>query len=215
MVVQLLSHVWHFVTPWTAECWASLYFIISQSFLISKIYDEVIQLDVKKPTNALIKKWPEGLNRHFPPWRNATGQKTHEKVSTSLTIRKMKIRTTVRYHTTSVRIIVVQLLSSFQFFETPTSITRLTCPTLSPRVCPSSCPLSQWCYPTVSSSATLFFFLQPFPTSGSFPMSQMFTSGGQNFGASASVLPMNIQSWFLFFFMCVCVCVCVCVFLFC
>ena len=107
----------------------------------------------------------------------------------------MKIRTTVRYHTTSVRIIVVQLLSSFQFFETPTSITRLTCPTLSPRVCPSSCPLSQWCYPTVSSSATLFFFLQPFPTSGSFPMSQMFTSGGQNFGASASVLLMNIQNW--------------------
>ena len=128
---------------WTAECWASLYFIISQSFLISKIYDKVIQLDVKKPTNALILKWPEDLNRHFPPWRNAAGQKTHKKMSTSLTIRKIKIKTTVRYHTTSIRIIVVQLFSSVQFFETPRSITRLTSPTLSPRVCPSSCPLSQ------------------------------------------------------------------------
>ena len=187
MVVQLLSHVWPFVTPWTAECWASLYFIISQSFLISKIYDEVIQLDDKKPTNTLIKKWPEDLNRHFPPWRNAAGQKTHEKVSTSLTIRKMKIRTTVRYHTTSVRIIVVQLLSSFQFFETSTSITRLTCPTLSPRVCPSSCPLSQWCYPTVSSSVALFSScLQSFPASGCFLMSRLFTSGSQSVSMNQS-----------------------------
>ena len=199
VVVQLLSHVWHFVTPWTAECWASLYFIISQSLLISKIYDEVIQLDVKNPTNTLIENWPEDLNRYFPPWRNAVGQKIYEKMSTSLTTRKMKIKTTLRYHITSIRNIVVQLLSSIQLFETPmNSITRLTYPTLSPRVCPSSYSLSQWCYPTVSSSATLIsFFLQPFPTSVSFPMSQMFTSRGQSFGASASVLPMNIQSLFL------------------
>ena len=199
VVVQLLSHVWHFVTPWTAECWASLYFIISQSLLISKIYDEVIQLDVKKPTNTLIENWPEDLNRYFPPWRNAVGQKIYEKMSTSLTTRKMKIKTTLRYHITSIRNIVVQLLSSIQLFETPmNSITRLTYPTLSPRVCPSSYPLNQWCYPTVSSSATFIsFFLQPFPTSVSFPMSQMFTSRGQSFGASASVLPMNIQSLFL------------------
>ena len=75
---------------------------------------------------------------------------------------------------------------------------RLPCLSLSPRVCSSSCPLSWWCYLTISSSATLFSFcLQSFPASGYFPLSQLFASGGQSIGAStsASVLPMNIQDW--------------------
>ena len=60
-----------------------------------------------------------------------------------------------------------------------------------------SCPLNQWFHPTISSSATFFSFcLQSFPASGSFPMSQLFARGGQSIGASASVLPMNIQGWF-------------------
>ena len=66
----------------------------------------------------------------------------------------------------------------------------------SPGVCPSSCPLNQWCYPTISSSAALFSFcLQSFSASGFFPMSQMFTSHGQSIGASASasVLPTDSQ----------------------
>ena len=70
------------------------------------------------------------------------------------------------------------------------------CPSLSPRVCSDSCPLS---YLTISSSASLFSFcLQSFPTSGSFPMSQLFISASQSIRAwaSASVLPMNIQGWF-------------------
>ena len=68
----------------------------------------------------------------------------------------------------------------------------------SPRVCSRSYPLSQWWHPTIPSSATLFFCLQSFPVSGSFPMSRLFASGGQSTGASAlaSVLPMNIQGWF-------------------
>ena len=77
---------------------------------------------------------------------------------------------------------------------------RPPCSSLSPRVCSSSCPLGQWYYPTISSSAALLFFsLQSFPASGSFPMSQLFTSGCQSTGASASasVLPRNIQDWFL------------------
>ena len=77
--------------------------------------------------------------------------------------------------------------------------TRLPCPSLSPRVCSNSRPLSWWCYLTILSSATPFSFcLQSFLASGSFPKSQFFTSGGQNNGASASVsvLPMNIQDWF-------------------
>ena len=75
---------------------------------------------------------------------------------------------------------------------------RLPCPSLSPRVCSNLCPLSQWCYLTISFSAILFSFcLQSFPASGSFPMNWLFVSGGQNIRASASVLPMNIQGWFL------------------
>ena len=68
-----------------------------------------------------------------------------------------------------------------------------------PRVYSNLCPLSQWCHPTISSSAVLFFsHLQSFPASGSFQMSQFFASVGQSTGASASasVLPMNIQDWF-------------------
>ena len=73
---------------------------------------------------------------------------------------------------------------------------RLPCPTLSPRVCSNSCPLSQWCYLTIASSAILFSScLQSFPVSGSFPINQLFAAGGQSTGASASVLPMNIQGW--------------------
>ena len=74
---------------------------------------------------------------------------------------------------------------------------RLPCPALSAGVCLSSCPLSQWCHPTVSSSVALFSFCpQFFPASGSFPLSQLFASGGQSMGASVSVLPMSIQGWF-------------------
>ena len=61
------------------------------------------------------------------------------------------------------------------------------------------CPLSQWCHPAISSSVVPFSScLQSFPASGSFPVSQLFTSGGQRIGASASasVLPMNIWGWF-------------------
>ena len=60
-------------------------------------------------------------------------------------------------------------------------------PSPSPRVCPSSCPLHWWCHPATSSSDTLFSFCpQSFQASGTFPVSQLFPSGGQNAGASAS-----------------------------
>ena len=75
--------------------------------------------------------------------------------------------------------------------------TRLPCPSPFPGVCSNSCPLSWWCHPTIPSSVSLFSFcLQSFPVSGSFPMSQLSTSGGWSIGASASVFPMNIQGWF-------------------
>ena len=75
------------------------------------------------------------------------------------------------------------------------------CPSPTLSVYSNSCPLSRWCHPTISTSVVpLSSLLQPFQTSGSFLMSQFFTSGGQSIGASASasasVLPVNIQDWF-------------------
>ena len=75
--------------------------------------------------------------------------------------------------------------------------TRPLYPSPSLEVCPSSCPLNWWCHPTISSSVALFSScLQSFPASGSFPMSQLFVSGSQSIGVSASVFPMSIQGWF-------------------
>ena len=82
---------------------------------------------------------------------------------------------------------------------------RLFCPSLTPRACWDSCPSSSWCHPTVLSSVVPFSsclqsfltYLQSFLTSGSFPMSQFFASGGQSIrvSASASVFSMNIKGW--------------------
>ena len=76
---------------------------------------------------------------------------------------------------------------------------RLLHPSPSPRACSNSCPLSRWCHPTILSSVIHFSFCpQSFPASGSLLMSQLFASGGQCIGASASasLLPMNSQDWF-------------------
>ena len=79
--------------------------------------------------------------------------------------------------------------------------TRLPCPSPSPGACSNSCPLSQWCHPTIWSFVVPFFScLHSFPASGSFLMSLLFASCGQSIGASAlastSVLPVNILGWF-------------------
>ena len=95
----------------------------------------------------------------------------------------------------------VQLLSLVWLFATPKpQHAKPPCPTPTPRVHRNSCPLNWWCHTTISSSVIPFSSgPQSFPTSGSFPMSQLFSSGGQSIGdsASASVLPMNIHDWFL------------------
>ena len=102
-------------------------------------------------------------------------------------------------------ILMSLLLSSFSHKVISSSLwprglqhTRFPCPSLSPRVCSNSCLLSWWCHPTMSSSVTPFSCLQSFPASGSFPITQPFTSGGQSIRISAPppVLPMNIQDWF-------------------
>ena len=76
--------------------------------------------------------------------------------------------------------------------------TRLPCPSRTSRgVCSNSCPLGWWCQPAISSSVASFSWHRSFPASGSFPASQLFTSGGQSIGVSAltSVLSKNIRDW--------------------
>ena len=96
--------------------------------------------------------------------------------------------------------VVVQLLSRVQLVVIHgLQYTRLPCPSLSPGVCSYSCPLSWWCYLTISSFVALFSCCrQSFQASGSFLMSRLFTSYGQSIvaPASASVLSMTIQDWF-------------------
>ena len=93
----------------------------------------------------------------------------------------------------------VQFLSRVRLFATLwTTAARPPCPSPAPRIYPNSCPLSRWCHLTISSSVVPFSSCpQSFPTSGSFQMSHLFASDGQNIGVSAStsVLPMNTQDW--------------------
>ena len=82
-------------------------------------------------------------------------------------------------------------------FVTPwTAAHQASCPSPTPGAYSNSCPMSRWCHPTISSSVIpLSTCLQSFPASGSFPMSQLFISGGQSIGVSASRSPSNTQDW--------------------
>ena len=93
---------------------------------------------------------------------------------------------------------VQSLVMSSSLWPRELQHTRLSCPSPTPRVYSNSCPSSQWCHPTISSSVIPFSScLQSFPASGSFPRSHLFASGGQSIGVSAStsVLPLNTQDW--------------------
>ena len=95
----------------------------------------------------------------------------------------------------------VQLLSCVWLFATPWTAECPPCPSPIPGACSNSCSLSRWCHPTISSSVVPFSsHLQSFPASGSFPMSQLFTSGGQSIGASAlAISPSNEHSGLISF----------------
>ena len=104
----------------------------------------------------------------------------------------------IMLYITSVQFSSVQLLSRVQLFAThEPHHTRPPCPSPTPGLHPNPCPLSRWCHPTISSSVIPFSCPQSFLASGSFQMSQLFTSGGQSIGVSAStsVLPTNTQDW--------------------
>ena len=101
----------------------------------------------------------------------------------------------LRYHFQIITV-TVQSLSHVQLFATPWTAARQASLSITNYLNP--CPLSPWCHPAISSSVVPFSSCpQSFPASGSFQMSQLFTSGGQSIGvsASASVLPMNTQDW--------------------
>ena len=94
----------------------------------------------------------------------------------------------------------VQSLSHVPEWPNGLQHSRPPCPSPISGVYSNSCPLSRWCHPTISSSVVPYSScLQSFPASGSFQMTQLFTSGGQSIGVSAStsVIPMNIQDWCL------------------
>ena len=107
----------------------------------------------------------------------------------------------VRYSEMMTQFISVQSHSavSDSFWSHGLQYARLPCLSSTPGACSNSCPSSQWCHPTISSPVVPFTScFQSYPASGSFPMSQFFTSGSQSIevSASASVLPMTIQDWF-------------------
>ena len=114
------------------------------------------------------------------------------------TLRKEKFLPETKVHVSSIQFSRSVVSDSLRPHEP--QHTRPPCPSPTPGVYTNSCALSRWCHLTISPSVVSFSSsLQSFPTSGSFQMSQLFTSGGQSIGVSAStsVLPMNTHNWFL------------------
>ena len=144
--------------------------------------------------------WDPIPNTSFSPKFSSSFLFLHLRASLSTLLPK-KLTFIELFHGRLFRSLSVQLLSHVRLFSTPwTAACQASLSITALGVYPNSCPLSQWCHPTISYSVVPFFSrLQSFPALGSFPMSQFFTSsGGQSIGVSASalVLPMNIQDWF-------------------
>ena len=194
IVVQSLSHVPLFVTPWTEACQAPLSTTISWSlFIFTSIESTML-------SNHLILCCPLLLLTSICP---------------SIRVFSSELAVHIRwpkYWSFSFSLLyglspLYMTISLVQFSHSVMSDylqphglqhARLPCPSPTPGAYSNSCPLSWWCHPTISFSVIPFSScLQSFPASGAFQMSQFFASGGQSIGvsASASVLPMNIQDW--------------------
>ena len=139
-------------------------------------------------------KWPE-LTPHRR--RDTEAEKLIKRCSMSRIIRELWIKT-MSYHYISLQFNSVQSLSRVQLFATPWTAARQASLSITNSRSSLKRLSSQWCHPAISSSVIPFSSCpQSLPASGSFPMSQLFASGGQSIGVSAlvSVLPMNIQDW--------------------
>ena len=191
MCSQSLRDVRFFATPWTIACQAPL----SMEFFRQKYWGKLPFPTGIEPTYLVLLALTGRFFTTEPPGKPSCMYYIH-----------------------------FLLLSCVQLFAPRwTAACQTSLPLRFPRVWSNSCSLSWWCHLTISSFVGPFSScLQSFPTSGSFPVSWLFTSGGQSIGdsASASVLQMNIQGWFLLgltglisllSYVCVCVCVCVCV----
>ena len=144
----------------------------------------------------------EPLGSHCP-WRKGSGEGVGAIHSTSVRkeisiFRRCGDQDRERKSGGFLYIAAVQSLNHVPLFAALwTAATGILRPSPSPGACSSSCPSSRWCHPLISSSVVPFFScLWSFPASGSFPVSQFFTSDGQSIRASALVLPMSIQNWF-------------------
>ena len=191
--VQSLSHVWVFVTLWTAVTLAPL--SITSAWSLPKL----MSIELVMPSNHLILCCPLLLLLWiFPSIRVFSNESAFCIRWPMLIIRDVQIKSTASYQPTAIRIISVQFSCSVvSDFLWPHGFQHASplCPSPTPGAYSNSCPLSRWCLPTISSSVIPFSFcLQSFQALGSFPMSRFFASGGQSIGvsASASALPVNI-----------------------
>ena len=185
-----LSRVRLFATPWTAPSQASLTITNSRSLL------KLMSIELVMPSNHLILCHPQsGYRKNWSQAGKSYLQQTHSQYNTQWW-RAENFPAKIWNKTVQFSRSVVSNAS----WPHELQHTRPPCPTPTPRVYPNSCPLSRWCHPTISSSVIPFSSSpQHFPVSGSFQMSQFFTSGGQSIGVSAStsVLPMTFKTDFL------------------
>ena len=182
IIVQSLNCVWLFATPWIAAHQSSLFFHYLQEFAQTHVHwvDDAIQ-----PSHPLSPSSPLVLSLS-----------QHQGLSNELAV----CITWPKYWSFSF------IISQFSRSVISSSLqphgllhASLPCSSPTPRTCSNSCPSSWWCHPIISSSVVPFSFcFQSFPASGSFPVSQLFASGGLSIGVSAlaSVLPMKFRTDF-------------------
>ena len=176
-VVWLLNHVWLFVTPWTVARQSPLSMGFPRQECWSWLPFPTPRDFRNQVTEPLSLASPALVGRFFT-------------TSTTWEVQKWFQFNSVQFSCSAV---------SNSLWPHGLQHTRPPCPSPTPGVYPNSCPLSQWCHPTISSSVIPFSScLQSLQVSGSFQMSEFFASGGPSIGvsASASVLPMKVQDWF-------------------
>ena len=185
--VQLLSHVWLFATPWTVACQASLSNINSQSLLTHVHWvSDAIQHSSVIPFSSCLQSLPASGSFLISQLFASGGQSIWSFISPSCEYSGLISFRIDWFDLLAGKGTLKSLLQHHSLKASILQHSRLPCPSPSPGACSNSCPLNQWCHTTISSSVDHFSCPESFPTSGSFLMSRLFTSGGQSIGVSAS-----------------------------